>query len=35
MIHIRLVRKVAYEVFQVFGSDPLIHLATALEQAAR
>jgi len=30
-----LVREVAYEVFQVYGADPLIHVATALETAAR
>lgn len=31
----QLVREVAYEVFDVYGADPLIHLATALEAAAR
>lgn len=31
----RIVRRLAYEVFEIYGSDPLIHLATALEQAAR
>ena len=31
----KLVRQVAYEVFEVYGADPLVNLATALEAAAR
>jgi hypothetical protein len=29
------VRKLAYDVFEIYGSDPLIDVATALEKAAR
>lgn len=31
----RIIRKIAYEVFDVTGSDPLIDIAVALEKAAR
>jgi citrate synthase len=30
----KLVRKVAYEVFDLLGREPLIEVAVALEQAA-
>lgn len=31
----RIVRRLAYEVFEIYGADPLINLATTLEQVAR